>query len=273
MRFATEGPISFQVAIRVAILLVCGYGVVQLTLRLNEGPGQAATAGPPTPQPEAIDPLNPGIWIEGGTFVSGSDDWDKAVASGSPFSQDDEEPRQRTVAGFWMQKHEVTNGEYQRFDAEHEFSSGQERHPVVSVTWREALAYAISLGGSLPTEWQWEFAARGYERRTYPWGNSEPTCERSHFAPCDPRGPTEVMARPDGGTPQGIHDMAGNVLEWVMPMWFVPGRTPVNHQSRRLRGGSFADEAFFLRAAKRTMNFRSGHEWNDIGFRVVWPAS
>ena len=271
MLFATEGPISLRVAVQVAVFVVCGYAVVQLTGRFNDGPGQSVTVAPPTPKPGADDPLNRGILIEGGTFLSGSDDWDTVVAPGSPFSRRDEYPRRRTVMSFWMQEHEVTNEEYRRFDAGHEFSVGQERHPVVNVTWREAMAYAASVGGSLPTEPQWEFAARGSERRKYPWGNSEPTCERSHYGPCDPRGPTEVMARPEGATPEGIYDLAGNVAEWVVPVWFDPGRTPVNDDSRMLRGGSFVSQGFFLRSAKRIKYLNSGFEWDDIGFRVVWP--
>ena len=272
MRFATEGPISPRVAAQVAVFLVFGYAVLQLTGRLGDGPRQTATVAPPTPKPGADDPLNRVILIEGGTFLSGSDDWEADLPVGSPFSKEDEFPRRRTVAGFWMQEHEVTNEEYLRFDAGHEFSVGQERHPVVNVTWREAMAYAASVGGRLPTEPQWEFAARGSQRREYPWGDSEPRCELLHFGLCDPRGPIEVMARPDGATPEGIHDLAGNVFEWVMPVWFEPGRTPVNRESRRLRGGSFVSEVFFLRAAYGNKYFLSGFEWGDIGFRVVWPV-
>ena len=265
MRFASEGPISLGVAVLAG---VCGYAVVQRTGRFNDGPGQPAT--PLTPKPGVSDLLNRGILIEGGTFISGSDDWDTVVAPGSPYSRRDEYPRRRTVTGFRMQEHEVTNEEYRRFDAGHEFSIGEERHPVVNVTWREAMAYAASVGGSLPTEVQWEFAARGSERRKYPWGDSEPTCERAHYRPCSPRGPIDVMARPGGATPEGIHDLAGNVSEWVVPIWFDPGRTPVNDDSRMLRGGSFLSPPFALRAADRVKYLYAGLESEDIGFRVVW---
>ncbi len=272
MRFATEGPIALRGAVLVAVFLVSGYAVVQLAVRFTDGPGQAETVAPPTPPPGADDPSNRAILIEGGVFMRGSDDVDADVDPASPFSTADESPaRQTTVAGFWMQEHEVTNEEYRRFDAGHEFSIGQERHPVVNVTWREAMAYAASVGGSLPTEAQWEFAARGTESRKYPWGNSEPTCERAHYGDCDPRGTIQVMSRPDGVTPEGIYDLAGNVWEWVMPVWFDPRSTPVNNASRRLRGGSFVDEAFFLRASNRNNDFYSGFKYDNIGLRVVWP--
>lgn len=269
MRFAAEAPISLAMAVLAGVVLICGYAVVQWTGRFSDGPGEPAIPLPP--QPGVDDPLNRRILIEAGTFTSGSENWDTIVAPGSPYSKRDEYPRRRTVQGFWMQEHEVTNEEYRRFDAGHEFPIGKGRHPVVNVTWREAMAYAVSVGGSLPTEVQWEFAARGSERRRYPWGNSEPTCERVHYRSCDPRGPIHVMARPGGATSEGIHDLAGNVAEWVVPIWFDPGRTPVNDESRRLRGGSFLSRPFALRAAHRVNYLHSGFESEDVGFRVVWP--
>ena len=270
MRFAIEGSIPVRAAVLVGVLLICGYAVVKRTVPFSDGTGEAATS--PHPQPGPGDPLNRAILIEAGIFTSGSDDWDTIVAPGSPYSKRNEYPRRRTVQGFWMHEHEVTNEEYRRFDAAHAFSTGKERHPVVNVTWQEAMAYAVSVGGSLPTEVQWEFAARGSERRRYPWGNSEPTCERVHYRSCDPRAPIEVMARPGGATPEGIHDLAGNVAEWVVPIWFDPGRTPVNDESRRLRGGSFLSRPFALRAADRVNYLYSGFESEDVGFRVVWPS-
>lgn len=217
------------------------------------------------------DGLNPGVLIEGGTFLSGSDDFDADFPVGSPFSKEDEGPHWWTVESFWIQEHEVTNEEYRRFDARHEFPPGEERLPVVNVTWREAMAYAASVGGSLPTEVQWEFAARGTERREYPWGNAVPTCELAQYRDCDPAGPTVAMARPGDATPEGVYDLAGNVREWVTPVWFDPERHPVNHEALRLKGGSFAHPSFFLRAAARTKYFPTDYQWNNVGFRVVWP--
>lgn len=269
MRFAPGGPIAPGMIALAGVIVICGYALVRWMGFFTDGPGDVAT--PPPSGPGVVDPLNRAILIEGGTFISGSDDWDTIVAPGSPYSKRDEYPRPRTVPSFWMQEHEVTNEEYRRFDAGHAFPGGEERHPVVNVTWREAMAYAVSVGGSLPTEAQWEFAARGPERRKYPWGNSEPACDRVHYGSCDPRGPIEVMARREGATPEGIYDLAGNVAEWVTPIWFDPGRTPVNDDSRRLRGGSFLSPPFALRAADRVRYLRSGFQAEDVGFRVVWP--
>ena len=227
--------------------------------------------GDPTPPPEADDPLNQPIWIEGGTFPMGSD-----------AGEIDERPVHRvTVSGFWIQEHEVTNEEFRRFDAGHEFTSGEERYPVVNVNWQQAMDYAAFRGGTLPTEAQWEFVARGTAGRTYPWGEAAPVCEHANFD-CDVLfigvRPIQVMSRPDGVTPEGVHDLAGNVYEWVAD-WFGPyiasdttdPTGPASGFGRVLRGGSYASDPPYLRAT-----FRSDAAPDDRsrvrGFRVAFWA-
>lgn len=189
-----------------------------------------------------------------------------------PYHTGDEDPvRRLSVDGFWIQRHEVTNAEYRRFDPDHQFPAGAGRRPVVNVTWREAMAYARFVGGRLPTEPEWELAAEGPENRPYPWGQAPPSCQRAHYADCEPRRPVDVMSFPAGTTPEGIHDLAGNVWEWVMPVWFEPGLTPVNDEARRMRGGSFAEGPFFLRPSNRSNDFFAGFEDGAVGFRVAWP--
>lgn len=229
-----------------------------------------AEATIPSPPDGALDPANPGVWIEGGSFVSGSEDADIAPSS-SPYSRRDEDSDSWSVAGFWLQEHEVTHEEYRRFDPAHTFPPGLERHPVTEVTWREAMAYAQSLGGTLPTEVQWEYAARGAEGREYPWGDAPPNCERAHYDQCEPRSTLEVMSRSGDVTPEGVYDLAGNVREWVKPIWFDDARHPVNPDAIRLKGGSWAHLAFFLRAAAVTNYVGVGYSWDNIGFRVAWP--
>lgn len=222
--------------------------------------------------PRADDPANPPIFLEGGVFMRGTRERDRSVDPRSPYSTLDEAWVRTAVSPFWIQQHEVTNAEYARFDSTHTYDSDRARHPVVDVTWEEARAYAEWLGGTLPTESQWEFAARGVDSRTYPWGEEKPTCERAQYADCAPRSTVRVMSRPAGATPDGIHDLAGNVWEWVVPDWFDPPRLPINQASRRLRGGSFTDEPFFLRAANRNNDFYAGFRTAAIGFRVAWPT-
>lgn len=226
----------------------------------------------PTPPQGALDPANPGVWIEGGSFLAGSEGTDDAPSS-SPYSRRDETSGRWTVEGFWLQQHEVTNEEYRRFDPSHTFVPGRERHPVTEITWSQAMAYARSIGGTLPTEVQWEFAARGRESREYPWGDALPTCELAHYDQCEPRSTVEVLSRAGDVTPQGVYDLAGNVREWVKPTWYDDTRHPVNPDAIRLKGGSWQHLAFFLRAASVTNYIGVDYRWNNIGFRVAWPTT
>lgn len=273
MRLASRVANALRSVGIAVLVLVSVWAVVELVDRVADRLGGPATAAAPRPPPGADDSLNQPIFVEGGTFLRGSHHPGKSSNPGSPFYTGDEDPVRRTrVESFWMQEHELTNEEYRRFDSAHEFPSGHGRHPVVNVTWREAMAYARSAGGRLATEWEWEYAAEGTDNRTYPWGDAPPKCDRAHYGECEPPGTIEVMNRPAGATPAGVHDLAGNVREWVMPAWFEPGRTPVNDETRRMRGGSFADAAFFLRASYRSKINVSGYENPGLGFRVVWPA-
>jgi formylglycine-generating enzyme required for sulfatase activity len=228
-------------------------------------------AEPDVRPPGANDPLNPAVLIAAGR-LSGRDDPAPDTVKRGPRSTLGEGLGNLTVGAFWMQQHEVTNQEYRRFDPGHNVAAGEELHPVVNVTFEQSLEYAISLGGRLPTEAEWEFAARGPEGRWYPWGDDSPTCDRAYFRGCGPRGGVPVMTYPDGATPEGIYDMAGNVWEWVTPDWFDTGRTPINDEVRRMRGGSFDDDPFFLRASNRSNGFRAGHRYFSVGFRVAWPV-
>jgi len=275
-------------AVLLLLLAVIGGSVV---VWLRDGAGQGAAKAEPAarerdaprvtipafetgvgaPSWARDDRLNPRILIPGGELLMGSPD---GVGYG------DEQPQHRVrVARFWMQQHEVTNEEYRRFRPEHGFTPGQERHPVVNVTWHDALAYAQWLGGSLPTEAQWELAARGTRGRKYPWGDEEPTCARANFNPCGWR-LKAVHGHPQGATPDGLEDLAGNVWEWSAD-WYADRypaaeatdpRGPAPASLRVLRGGSFISGAGHLRGAYRGY-YHPGFVGHDIGFRVVWrPA-
>jgi formylglycine-generating enzyme required for sulfatase activity len=179
---------------------------------------------------------------------------------------DDGSGRTVLVAPFYLQKHEVTNGEYRRFDAKHD-PTAPESHPVVRVSWYDAMAYAAWLGGTLPTEAEWEFAARGRGGRTYPWGDERPTRARANYdqaassvggAP----GTAPVGSFPEGATPEEIHDLAGNVWEWCRD-----GQS----NARFLKGGSFFNGERYLAAATRNTLHPEG-SGSVVGFRVAWPV-
>jgi formylglycine-generating enzyme required for sulfatase activity len=235
------------------------------------------------PSEQVDDESNRRIRLRGGRFEMGTTmDLFEAGAG---------QPHPVTVADFWMQQHEVTNQEYARFDPDHEFVTGEERHPVDSVSWYEAAAYAAWLGASLPTEAQWEYAARGTgapERnlRGYPWGDDNPgrsdgraVFEADYTLPVDP-------PRVRGRTPEGIEDLAGNVKEWCRDWYDIYGPTdrvddplgpPRGREEsamgglvrmRVLRGGGFNSSAFELRSAFRGKQIPAGR-FSNIGFRLV----
>ena len=222
------------------------------------------------PPVEAVDAkLNARISIPGGSFTMGEGD----------------EAHPVTLAPFTIQEHEVTNGEYRRFlsrsqpGLKHNYEAAQDL-PVVEVTWYDAMAYAAWLGGSLPTEAQWEFAARGTTGRKYPWGEPAPECGRANFKGCEPDGLKPVKTvRDEGKTPEGVYDLAGNVWEWCRD-WFAEyprgeQRNPLGPPSgsaRVSRGGSFHSTPEILRAAHRH-SFGTLDAVDFIGFRVVWPTA
>jgi formylglycine-generating enzyme required for sulfatase activity len=190
--------------------------------------------------------------VPGGTFAMGSD-------AGDP----DERPvHSVAVATFCLDKTEVTVGAYAecvsagaclptgRGETCNVAARGRDAHPVNCVDWNQARAYCARRGARLPTEEEWEFAARGSEGRTYPWGNTEPldqVCWRSG-------GTCPVGTHPAGATPLGIHDLAGNVREWLespyMTSYLQPRPDQPGH--RVGRGSSYLiHSASLLRATKR----------------------
>jgi formylglycine-generating enzyme required for sulfatase activity/uncharacterized caspase-like protein len=187
------------------------------------------------------------IFIPAGEFIMGSND-----------GNDNEKP-QHTVYldGYWIYKTEVTVGQYRKFCAAmgHKMPKApkwgwNETHPVVNVSWDDAKAYCDWAGVSLPTEAQWEKAARGTDGRKYPWGNEwdMSKLQLSHRKIEDAGGTSSVGSFLAGASPYGALDMEGNVWEWCND-WYgetyyqgAPTRNPsgpVSGQDRVLRGGSW----------------------------------
>jgi formylglycine-generating enzyme required for sulfatase activity len=148
-------------------------------------------------------------------------------------------------------------------------------HPIVEVTWYGAQAYCEWRGARLPTEAEWEKAARWGpdmgESLLYPWGNEPPTPELANFGGA--RGGTRpVGSYPEGVSPVGAYDMAGNVFEWTAD-WYAAGayeasESPTSGERRVLRGGSWGDFGFLLRAANRGQ-LAPDVAFNFVGFRCV----
>jgi len=162
----------------------------------------------------------------------------------------------RDVEGFYIDCYPVTNRQYQVFveatgypapegwGAQH-YPEGQDDHPVVMVAWEDARSYATWTGKRLPTEVEWEKAARGPDGQLYPWGNEfDPA--RCHGLAAGLMGTTPVTQYAPGQSPYGVCDMAGNVWEWVED-WYQPysgsQATDPNFGEtlKVLRGGSWRD--------------------------------
>lgn len=148
--------------------------------------------------------------------------------------------------------------------------------PAVCVTWFQARLFCAVAGKRLPTEAEWERAAAGTTRRRYPWGDAPPTCGRAHFDGCGDH-TRPVGGRPLGATPEGVHDLAGNVAEWVHD-WYAedtywrPFRSdptgPDRGIVRAVRGGSFYDSPSLLRASYR-YGLNPGSAFSTVGFRCA----
>jgi formylglycine-generating enzyme required for sulfatase activity len=216
------------------------------------------------------------VWVPAGEFTMGDIDGE------------DEVPQRRVyVDGYWVYKNLVTVAQYRRFCTatgrqmpEVPSWGWQDTHPVVNVSWEDAKAYCEWAGTSLPTEAQWEKAARGVDGRMYPWGNEFSTSHlwSSKKEGGDAKSTAPVGSFPSGASPYGALDMAGNVWQWCAD-WYdekyyanAPKRNPTGPntgQSRVLRGGSwdFVSPVYF-RTVDRDF-VPPGFYSHFVGFRCV----
>ncbi len=237
-------------------------------------------------QPESEQLMKVKIWltlvrVEAGPFEMGSENGDS-----------DEQPVHTvTLDSFYIDHYEVTNAQYaacveaggceppSNTDSSTRGSyygnPDYNDYPVVYVDWYQAKVYCEWRGGRLPTEAEWEKAARGTDGRTYPWGENI----TGHFANYDSSDTMPVGSYPAGVSPYGAYDMAGNVWEWVQSEWKeYPyqadyGRNNFDDTNetnvRVLRGGSWYNDYYYnVRAVFRYSNFPT-NSLNDVGFRCV----
>ncbi len=229
------------------------------------------------------------LYVPAGNFLMGS-------TSADPLAQSDEIP-QHTVYldAFWIDQTDVTNAMYAKCvsagacnqptdlsSSTHSSYYGNpefDNYPVIYVDWNIADTYCKWAGRQLPTEAQWEKAARGTDGRTYPWGNTAPDNTLLNYNQ-SVGNTTQVGKYPNGASPYGALDMAGNVWQWVAD-WYSDtyyGNSPASNplgpdsgQNRALRGGSWYDNSDIVRSAYRLLYNPSSSNYY-IGFRCALSA-
>jgi formylglycine-generating enzyme required for sulfatase activity len=187
--------------------------------------------------------------------------------------------------GFWIGKYEVTMAQYRKCveagacdKTEELYARKPEDCPVAYVNWSDAQNYAQWAGGRLPTEPEWEKAARGTDGRTYPWGDvwDPKRCNTKDGGPGD----TTPVGKysPVGDSPYGVSDMAGNVWEWtsslLRPYPYNPGdgrEDPNSKEDRVTRGGAWSYVSDTSRSWFRHP-VSPGEERHSLGFRLVYPV-
>jgi len=248
---------------------------------------------PPEPEPGSIKVIELGqsvsmefVYVPAGEFWMGADERDTEA-------KNDEKPLHKVyLDGYWIGKYPVTNLQYSFYMSKTERKPTKhwqkksipiegENHPVVNINWYDAEDFCQWLSRKsgkiiqLPTEAQWEKAARGVDGYKYAWGNEKPTSKHANYGSSN-KGTTEVDRFIDGKSPYGCFDMIGNVWEWVFD-WYqmdyyssdsneINPKGPPLGEKKVLRGGSWGFFEGVLRATYRDRDIpdMSG---NSIGFR------
>ena len=224
----------------------------------------------------------PMVLVPAGEFTMGSEQGDA-----------DEQPVHRVfLDSFYLDMFEVTNGRFAKFVAaiqsEPPWGFADQETPVVHaeqpvrwVTWLEATGYCLWAGKRLPTEAEWEKAARGTDGRVYPWGNDPPTAAQAIFGLKEGAETVSPIGNRDlGRSPYGVHDLAGNLYEWVAD-WYdedfyttnptINPRGPAEGAAKGQRGGSYTNQPYRLRATFRTKSDPTDNA-PHVGFRCAQDA-
>lgn len=206
------------------------------------------------------------VYVPSGSFIMGSDDGDA-----------DERPRREEPMekGFWIGRRMVTRAQFGLYvatipaaDRPEAWAVGRapehlrsDDSPMTNVSWDDATAYCAWAGVTLPTETQWEKAARGTDGRTYPWGNEWIVDPKENEWIVDPK------ERPC--SPYGAEDMSGVLWCWCQDVYVADRRLLQRSSFRVLRGGSWFNSAGFCRSSFR-FRFSLGNRYVNLGFRVAF---
>jgi formylglycine-generating enzyme required for sulfatase activity len=263
-----RGAWCAPLAVACAVVLLAG--VVALA---SQRPGAEPTSRPRADRPVGI------AWatIPAGTFQMG-------CVPGDPRCSSDERPRHSVTISkaFQLMTTEVTVGMFRshgfHVDMQPAWSTS-ENHPVVIVPWTEADDFCARIGGRLPTEAEWEYAARGgKDGMLYPWGDQAPTDAGGAMNGAAFESDAAQAVGQFGPNAFGVYDMAGNVWEWVSDWVGVYADGPVTDPKggpsgrvRLVRGGSYGDDPSNLRVSNRTPNQPDRVNVN-VGFRCARDA-
>lgn len=246
-------------------LLTRGSGADSNTALTKELPANGTTVDQKTEVPKGM------VLVPGGSFVMGRN-------NGLP----EERPEHNvTVTPFYMDIYEVTNEDYAKFvmqghkappqwknNKNGTYRVGEERFPVVGVDWNDAREYAKSIGKRLPTEQEWEFAARGTDRLLYPWGNEwnpkNANVGTGHFV---------AVGTFTGKSPFGIYDMIGNAWEWTSDDFAPYDNAKGGIQNEKtIRGNSIEGTKKYSTATYRLGRSATGQNYSRTGFRCAMDA-
>jgi formylglycine-generating enzyme required for sulfatase activity len=232
-------------------------------------------------------------YVPAGEFLMGTSDAD------APPAWNEKPEHTLYLDAFWIDRTEVSNAQYRRCvdagacqaplecsllpeshsDPNPTYDDASKRdHPVVCVTWHHAKAYCSWVGARLPTEGEWEKAARGPDGRKYPWGNRAPDCARANFSECI--GSTApVGSYPRGASAYGVLDMVGNVLEWVSTRWAESPYDPYDGREDQAEAGVRVQRScrYWDPPAQAKPTYRYGgvasNKYEELGFRCARSVS
>jgi formylglycine-generating enzyme required for sulfatase activity len=217
------------------------------------------------------------LWAEPLVVILGKDGAPMALVPGGEFVYGEGDGTRRlTLPSFYMDKYEVTTKRYlafqkatarkERYKVNELLQPADGDRPIIGVDWQDAEAYCRYYGERLPTEEEWEKAARGTDGRIYPWGNHEPTRDLASYDWDGKQrwrgysGLSPVGAYEAGKSPYGIYDLAGSVTEWTS--------SDYDKRTKVVRGGSWLVDAWTLRSAHRHGVIPT-YRLNVLGFRCV----
>ncbi len=198
---------------------------------------------------------------------------------------DEPKPHVERTGEYWIDTYEVSNAQFAAFlnaqegdvskyvdpevrglvrdGAKWKAAAGRENHPVAAATWYGAEEYARWVGGRIPTDLEWEKAARGTDGRTYPWGEELPDATLCNFLQTGLNDTAPVGSFPKGASPYGVMDMAGNVYE----------RVAARRGQGSIRSGAWVCPMGWQMRTSDRCGYRPGSSHSAVGFRCVMDAA